>query len=149
MIKLKDNVHTLRESGFRITAQRRTVLEVIARHKGHPTAEEIYDKARQINPRISLATVYRTLTVLRDTGLIDQLYLSSDHDRAHFELSGSSEHFHFHCLGCGKVVEFQNRRVVDFVAKELTQDAQIAEITEVCVCAEGYCEACARSKNQV
>jgi Fe2+ or Zn2+ uptake regulation protein len=148
MINLKENVHTLQQNGFRITTQRRTVLEVIAQHKGHPTAEEIYYKARQINPRISLATVYRTLTVLRETGLIDQLYLSSDHDRAHFELSSSSEHFHFRCLGCGKVIEFQNRRAVDFVAKDLTQDARIAEVAEVCVCVEGYCQACARSRKQ-
>jgi Fe2+ or Zn2+ uptake regulation protein len=135
----------LQGSGLRATSQRKTVLEVVTTHRGPLTAEDIYREAQQINPRISLATVYRTLTSLKDVGVLDQCYLTRDHERSHFELAGASEHFHFHCLKCGKIIEFQSRPILSALQKELA-DKYGAEVTEVCLCSDGYCETCGGSR---
>ena len=96
----------LQDRRLRATSQRRAIVEVIEKHDGHLSADEVYQEARQKNPNISLATVYRTLAILKDAGLIEQHFLTAEHDRSHFELTGTSTHFHFHCLRCGKIVEF-------------------------------------------
>jgi Fur family transcriptional regulator, ferric uptake regulator len=139
--------HMLQESGLRATTQRRTVLEVVTTHQGPLTAEDIYREAQQINPRISLATVYRTLTSLTDAGVLGHSYLTRDHERSHFELAGASDTFHFHCLMCGKIIEFQSRPVLSALRKELA-DKYGAEVTGVCLCTDGYCKACADSRRK-
>ncbi len=136
-----ETMHILQESGLRATSQRRTVIEVIANHKGHLTAEDVYQEAKGLNPRISLATVYRTLAVLKDAGLIEQRYLTREHDRSHFELAGAPTHFHFHCLGCGRIIEFESRRILSGLKRDLTAPHGVT-VTEACMCVEGYCEGC-------
>jgi Fur family ferric uptake transcriptional regulator len=131
----------LQERGLRATSQRRTVLEVVTTHQGPLTAEDIYREAQHINPRISLATVYRTLTSLKDAGVLDQSYLTRAHERYHFELAGAAERFHFHCLKCGKIIEFQSSPIRSALQKELA-DKYGAEVTDVCLCSDGYCETC-------
>jgi Fur family ferric uptake transcriptional regulator len=134
----------LQGSGLRATSQRKTILEVVTQHQGPLTAEDIYRQAQKINPRISLATVYRTLTALKDAGLLDQCYLTREHERSHFELAGTSERFHFHCLKCGKIIEFQSPHVLSLLREELA-DQYRATVTEVCLCSDGYCEMCSDS----
>jgi Fur family ferric uptake transcriptional regulator len=134
----------LQKSGLRATSQRKTILEVVTQHRGPLTAEDIYRQAQKLNPRISLATVYRTLTALKDAGVLDQRYLTREHDRSHFELADASERFHFHCLKCGKIIEFQSHRILSLLRKELA-DQYRATVTEACLCSDGYCEKCSNS----
>ncbi len=141
MLNQDETIQILQDSGLRATAQRRTIVEVIAEHDGHLTAEEVYHEAKRLNPRVSLATVYRTLAVLRDAGLIEQRYLTPEHDRSHFELAGAPNHFHFHCLGCGKIVEFESRDILIALGQALT-DKYDVQVTQTCMCVEGYCAAC-------
>jgi Fur family transcriptional regulator, ferric uptake regulator len=131
----------LQESGLRATSQRRTIIEVIEKHDNHLTAEDVYQEARRLNPHVSLATVYRTLAVLKDAGLIEQHYLTPEHDRSHFELAGTPSHFHFHCLGCGQIVEFESTEILQVLARDLEQKQQVI-VTQSCMCVEGYCNAC-------
>jgi Fur family transcriptional regulator, ferric uptake regulator len=131
----------LQQRGLRATAQRRTIIEVIEKHDDHLTAEEVYEEAKHLNPPVSLATVYRTLAVLKEAGLIEQRYLTPEHDRSHFELAGTPTHFHFHCLHCGKFVEFESAAILKVLAKDLEQEHQVM-VTQTCMCVEGYCEAC-------
>lgn len=138
------NTVLLHEMGFRITEQRRTVLEVITASPGHLTAEDVYERARQVNPHISLATVYRTLNVLTDAGLIKQRHISPDHTRSHFEAAEAQDHFHFRCLGCGRVVEFRNDAAVKMLCDGLRGVPGVGRILDICTCVEGYCEACAQ-----
>lgn len=137
------NTILLHERGFRITSQRRTVLEVISGSPGHLTAEEVYERARQVNPHISLATVYRTLNVLTDAGLMKQRHISPDHARSHFEAAEAQDHFHFRCLGCGRVIEFRNEAAVRSLCEGLRGVPGVGRILDICACVEGYCEACA------
>ncbi len=132
----------LQESGLRATSQRKIILEVVKSHTGPLTAEDIYREAQKLSSRISLATVYRTLTALKDAGVLEQRYLTREHDRSHFELTESAaESFHFHCLKCGKIIEFKSHRLWNALLKELA-DKYGATMTQLCICSDGYCESC-------
>ena len=137
-----DSIHQLKDSGFRITGQRRTVLDIIEDSEGPLTAESVYEKAKEINSKISLATVYRTLTVLRDEGLIEQHYFPGDHERSHFEPAGVAQHFHFLCVQCGKMIEFDAGEGVQGVLHDLSNQEDVAQSVRVCACVEGYCRSC-------
>ena len=136
-----ETVASLRAQGRRITAQRRLVLDVIENSEEHLDAEAIYRRAHAKDERISLATVYRTLAVLKEMGLVTQRYLASGHEREYYEPVGAPEHYHFTCRQCGKAVEFQSRHV-DRLRIELQQRLGI-QITQACVCLEGFCATCA------
>ncbi len=136
-----ETLATLRATGHRITPQREIVLEVVETSAEHLDVEAIYQRAREKDPDISLATVYRTLAVLKDMGLIEQRYLARDHAREHYEPVGAPEHYHFTCLGCRKVIEFQSPRVTQMTT-ELHRDLGV-EVAHACICLEGYCQTCA------
>ena len=94
----------LRQAGKRITPQRLLILETMRDAGGHLDADEIYRLARRKAPRLSLSTVYRTLAMLKEAGLVDELHLGEEHH--HYEIKGDGHH-HLICQGCGKVVEFE------------------------------------------
>jgi Fur family transcriptional regulator, ferric uptake regulator len=137
----------LQQRGLRATSQRRAIIEVIEEHDEHLTAEQVYEIAKNRNPRVSLATVYRTLAVLKEAGLVEQRYLTAEHDRSHFELAGAPTHFHFHCLHCGKIVEFESAAILKVLAQDLEQKHQVT-VTRTCMCVEGYCEACRQIESE-
>jgi Fur family ferric uptake transcriptional regulator len=134
------------QGGLRMTAQRRAILEVISGQGGLLTAEDIYQQAKRVNPHISLATVYRTLTVLYEHRLIERRYVPGDHVHFRFELTGISDHFHFLCLGCGTLLRFTSKRGMVALLHDLCADIQVAEVTQVCACVEGYCQSCRERK---
>lgn len=150
----------LRNQGLHITAQRRVILDVLRTHGQDLTAEEIYAEARKTNSHINLATVYRTLSKLRQAGVVEQYYVSPDHSEGHFQLTNlpltintkgkqwRGERFHFRCLGCGKISEIVSSELVDFVSQIVETQANGAQLTQICMCAEGYCPACARNQDQ-
>jgi Fur family ferric uptake transcriptional regulator len=140
-------IQLLQDSGLRATPQRQTVLNVIAARGGHLTAEDIFREAKQLNPRISLATVYRALASLREAGLVQHSYTDRDHDHSRFEPAGAPEHFHFTCLGCGKVIEFQSGHI-DALRRELARHDG-AQVTQACLCLSGYCEMCVGSLSPI
>lgn len=87
-------------TGTRQTRQRKLILELLRSTKSHPTADWLYDKARERIPKISLGTVYRNLGVLKSQGLVREI---NGVDRsAHFD-GDVSPHAHFFCSQCGKI----------------------------------------------
>ncbi len=130
----------LRAQGKRITGQRALLLQLIHECTGHLDAEELYLRARQREPRINLATVYRTLNLLKAAGLIEPRYLTHDHRREQFESKPATEHFHFTCVACGQVIEFISPRV-EQLRVEVNKQFGV-EFTHACLCFEGYCAAC-------
>jgi Fe2+ or Zn2+ uptake regulation protein len=132
---------SLRASGRRITAQRKVVLEVISASEEHLDAEAVYARARKRDPKISLATVYRTLAVLKTEGLVEQRYVARSHEREYYEPVGAREHYHFTCRKCGQAVEFESTRVQEMRFE--VQQSLGAEVTGACVCLEGICHSCA------
>ena len=125
-------------SGLRMTRQRQAILDVLRQSPAHLDAEALHDRVRQQNPRISLATVYRTLALLKEFGLVQEHRLGEEH--GHFEAAPQAPHYHFTCLKCHKVIEFKapalQRVVREVAAKESVQ------ITNVHLLLSGYCADC-------
>ncbi len=94
----------LKEKGVRLTPQRQAILEFLKRVDTHPNAEEIYLHIRSKFPGISLGTIYNTLNMLRDKGLIQEL--SYGDMFARFD-GNPVLHYHIVCERCGKVVDYQ------------------------------------------
>ncbi len=93
----------LRRLGVRVTPQRLFVLEALELNSGHMTAEEIMQWASRRYPALNLATVYRTLDLLTQVGLVAQTDLGGG--AASYELVGDSPHHHLACERCGSVIE--------------------------------------------
>ncbi len=123
----------LRADGRRITRERKLLLRIIERNP-HLDAAEIYELARKENPKISLSTVYRTVNLLRDLGLVEANSLGEDH--YHYEVR-FQEHYHLVCLGCGRVIEIPPSEVI----KQLGQNHGF-EIIGVKLELFGYCPEC-------
>lgn len=102
-------VDLCRRQGRRITGQRRIIAEVIAAAKDHPDAMEVHRRAVAKDPRISLSTVYRTLRVFTDIGLVEQH--SFDGTRARIERAARAHHDHLIDVTTGKVIEFQSPEI--------------------------------------
>lgn len=130
---------TLRRSRRRMTAQRELILNTLSRSRVHLDAETIWERAQQLDPSVNLATVYRTLSVLKDMGLVDQRYFAHEHRRELYEPMGKPEHHHFTCVRCGKVIEFKTDKVQ--ALREELRDMGLAP-QRACVCIEGHCRAC-------
>lgn len=97
----------LRESGFRWTNQRALIVrEALATHD-HFTAEELLDLCRKKDPKVSRATVYRTLTVLEDKGFVEGLE-TGDGGRRFEHVLGHEHHDHMVCTECEKILEFRD-----------------------------------------
>lgn len=90
--------------GLRLTDQRRTIAQVLEAADDHPDVEALYARASARDPRISLATVYRTVKLFEESGILDK------HDfgdgRARYEPSGEDHHDHLIDLSSGEVIEF-------------------------------------------
>ncbi len=102
----------LKDKGLKVTNQRLLVLEVLADHRDkHMTAEDIYELVKEDYPEIGLATIYRTVQLLREMQLVDRINL--DDGCLRYEISdlcdGETKHHHHHliCKTCGKVVPFE------------------------------------------
>jgi Fur family ferric uptake transcriptional regulator len=95
------------KAGMRLTRQRQIVLDLIDKTGQHLDVESLYRLARQKDPRLNRVTVYRTLKLLKEGGLVDELDLMHQAGEQHYyETRRKQEHAHVICLGCGKVEEF-------------------------------------------
>jgi len=106
--------------GMRMTDQRRVIARVIEAAIDHPDVEELYRRASAVDDRISLSTVYRTVNLFEEAGLVTK------HDfkdgRARFELIPDEHHDHLIDIRSGSVIEFRNEEIEaiqDVIAKRL------------------------------
>ncbi len=93
----------LRGLGFRITPQRLAVVKILAESKGHPGAEDIYAQVKEDFPTTSIATVYKTLAVLKSIDEVLELEFSGDYNR--FDGKKPYPHPHLICIKCKKIVD--------------------------------------------
>lgn len=132
----------LNRAGIRITHQRALIMEIIRQGRGHLDADEIYRRAREKEPRLSLSTVYRTLQMLKKLDLVEELHFDEEHH--HYEVKPSAEHHHLVCLGCGRVIEF-NYPLSRYLKKNVSE-AKDFDITETEIRVTGYCAKCRRGQ---
>lgn len=125
-------------AGRRLTSQRRLILRVLEKSDEHLDAETLYDRAKLYNPDISLATIYRTLAVLKEMGLVEEHRLGEEH--GHYEPVRGDPHYHFTCLGCGKVIEFDTPLVAQ-IKQELGAGEGV-RVIGVHLHLSGYCAQC-------
>lgn len=133
---------TLNVSGLRVTNQRALIMEIIRQGGGHLDADEVYRRAREKQPRLSLSTVYRTLQALKKVGLVEEVHI--DETRHCYEIKPPTEHHHLVCLECGRVVEFQYP--LARLIKRKVIEAKDFEITGSEIRMTGYCPSCRRKK---
>jgi Fe2+ or Zn2+ uptake regulation protein len=129
---------TFRAAGLRLTSQRCLIMEVLEASDGHLEAEALYDQAKTLDPNISLATVYRTLAVLKEMGLVEEHRLGEEH--SHYESVRSGPHYHFTCLSCGEVIEF-NTSLMAQIEQELVEREGV-RVIGVHLHLSGYCARC-------
>lgn len=94
----------LAASGARMTAPRRVLARVLGQANDHPDVEELHRRAQQLDPGISLATVYRTVRLFEQLGIVERHAFSAG--RARYEHGGEEHHDHFVNVRTGEVVEF-------------------------------------------
>jgi len=123
---------------FPLTAQRNLLLELLREAEGHVDARELYLRASARDQSISPATVYRSLNLFKQLGLIDERRLGKV--RCCYEIKHSPEHQHLFCQGCGKVIEFESpliRELMNTVKSKFGFNVSKAELY-----LEGYCQQC-------
>ncbi len=97
-------VAALRQQGYKLTPQRRVVIQAIASNQEHLTPTAIYETVHQDQPNIGLVTIYRTLEILAKLKLICELHAG---DSCHsYTISAPGHHHHLICTNCSKVVDF-------------------------------------------
>ncbi|MGH9306964.1 MAG: Fur family transcriptional regulator [Acidimicrobiales bacterium] len=96
---MSELVQRLRERGWRLTAQRRVVAEVLTGKHVHLSADAVYSQAQRLLPEISLATVYNTLNELVDMGEV--LEISTSDGPKRYDPNTTAAHHHLYCVGCG------------------------------------------------
>ena len=98
---------SLKDKGVRLTRQRQILLELIDKSGQHLDAENLFQMAKEKDPKLNRVTVYRTLKLLKEGGLVDELDLMHyGGDQHYYETRTKQEHAHVICLRCGKVEEF-------------------------------------------
>ena len=99
----------VRKHGLKSTRQRDRIVDVFLRSQGHLSIDELLEKVHRVDPRISSATVYRTVKLLADAGLADKRHFE---DRlARYEPSSTEHHDHLICTRCGRIDEFENEDI--------------------------------------
>jgi len=138
MKKEPNNNQTIQMQGHFLTTQRRLLLELIRDSEGHLDAKELYQRARARDESIGTATVYRSLNLFKQLGLVDERRLGKV--CCCYELKKSSAHHHLVCQRCGKVIEFQDPHFQKLI--KTLQRKYGFKITKTELCLEGYCPNC-------
>lgn len=134
----------LKEKGCKLTTQRRGILDVLIENcDKHLSTEELYALVKERYPEIGLATVYRTVQLFEEMGIIDKLYF--DEGCSRYELSHQEEHHHHHliCSKCNKVFEVENDLLAEIEAH--IQDKYRFKVTNHKLTFYGFCEACSKN----
>ena len=97
----------LRRQGYKLTRQRRAVLQAIALTREHLTPAAIYERVHKEHPGIGLVTIYRTLDILSELGLVCEIHAGGN-CRSYLMRRPSEHHHHLICSDCGSVVDFTN-----------------------------------------
>ncbi len=103
------------QMGLTLTPQRLAIYEFLATHDSHPSAEEIYREVKPDLPSLSLGTVYRTLELFEENGLISRVLTLSP--QARYD-ANQDEHHHFICVRCQRVLDSQDPRLQELPVRE-------------------------------
>ncbi len=132
---------SLRAKGVRLTRQRRLILDEIDSSGLHLDADTLYQRVKEKDSKLNRVTVYRTLKLLKESGLVDELDLAHIEGEKHFyETKLKQEHAHIICLRCGRVEEFFGKQLQ--VVREQVESQFGFEIVFARTEIAGYCSHC-------
>ena len=106
---LKTISERCKNAGIRMTGQRRLIIKVIENSKDHPDVETLFERSNKIDNKVSIATVYRTVKVLQNAGILEKLEFNDG--RSRFEDAVRKHHDHLIDLETGKVIEFIDEEI--------------------------------------
>lgn len=134
---------TLSTTGGRMTAQRRLILATLAECSDHPTAEEIYQRVQPKNPALNLSTVYRTLRWLEQEGLVNSRHFDGEPHQDRFDpvADENSDHHHFRCRSCNRIIEFDAPLLEQ--VKQIFTRQQGGQVESAALVLYGLCTDCA------
>jgi Fe2+ or Zn2+ uptake regulation protein len=129
----------LRRQGVRLTPQRQMVLSVIEQsHQEHLSAEAICQRVQLQYPFVSLSTIYRTLELLKQVGLVREVHLFGE--QRFYESAGAGDHHHLLCRGCGVVLHAEAALLAG-LREHLERHYHFTPLS-LDLIATGYCETC-------
>jgi Fur family ferric uptake transcriptional regulator len=129
---------TLKEKGYRLTPQRIMVLDALHSVDSHISAEEIYAKVKAKYPYANISTVYRTLELLKELGLVTEIDL--DDGRVRYHLAEKGHHHHLVCSKCGSVIDLPESSLLK-LTRALARDYQFqADLRHLAIF--GLCAKC-------
>lgn len=128
----------LRARGLRWTPQRRTLIEVLSHADGHVTGAELVERCRAIDATTTPSTVYRTLDVLEELGLLRHSH-SAD-GREEFHVQPEANHGHLHCIGCGTTWEIGADEAAALVSSLERERAFAVDLSHLSIA--GRCAGC-------
>jgi len=134
-------IEALRSKGYKATPQRIAICRIALNSRVHPSAQQVYDEVKKIHPTVSLATVYKTLKVLKDLYLVQEINFPEG--QARFD-SYMKPHINLICLKCGTITDLD-----DITVKEITK--RVAAATKFKPTGQrmdvyGICQKCSGTK---
>lgn len=135
----------LKEQGYKLTKQRRIIYKVIINNRDkHLSPEDIYEKVKHKYPEIGLTTVYRTLQLFEELGLMYKMNFNDGCSRYELKKNTNDHHHHLICLKCGKILEVE-LDLLENLELEIEDKVEF-EIISHSVKFFGYCEDCRNNK---
>jgi len=135
----------LQEKSYKVTPQRQIILKVLLENiQKHLSAEDVYEIVKKKHPEIGMATVYRTLDLLVELGILQKMNFGDGKTR--FELNDENVHHHHHliCLSCGKVLEFE-LDLLDDLEERIAKKTDF-DIVDHKLKFYGYCSDCRKNR---
>ena len=139
--RLDRYIEVCRDAGIRVTPQRTEILRYLAGSGEHPDAETIYKRVRKVMPAMSLDTVYRTLRLFEQKGVI--VRMGAGCERARFD-ANTTQHHHFVCTDCGMVRDFYDDRFDRLKPPRGVED--MGYVNAAYVELRGVCERCQKKR---
>ncbi len=133
----QDFATRIRQLGYRMTPQRQLVLDVICESKGRATMREICAQVNERSPVVDRTTVYRTVSMLHENGMIDSAEING---RLVWEIADESPHHHLICRACGAVIDFGDDHLTPLVDHIISQHDFHPELRHLTI--QGVCNRC-------
>ncbi|MGZ4744898.1 MAG: Fur family transcriptional regulator [Oryzihumus sp.] len=135
---------SLRAKGMRMTPQRERILDAV-RRLGHATPDAIVEAVgADGGPPLAPSTVYRSLEVLEELGVVSHTHL--DHRSPTWHLADHADHLHLVCMGCGATIESDVEHASGFAGNLLAAHGFVADIKHMAI--HGWCEQCSKQRQQ-
>jgi Fur family ferric uptake transcriptional regulator len=134
----------MRERGFRVTAQRRLILDAIRAGAGHTTPEEIYRRVRVTTPHVNRTTVYRNLDFLCELRLVVAAQIGG---RMVYEIAGEQPHHHLVCRSCGQIEQIEHARMTWFFDRIARERKFTIDMDHLALF--GLCQKCRRREERL